>query len=319
MKFESKFHDFLFNLCSDFPAYYDDIQNNYAPMLEDPADPKERGRIAFYLLFNGGYLTRGDEGKTHFKIPNNEVRTDFIIDMRNYIDNLPLEKKSISKLHEATKSEDFHAFGVEITKSLYKLYLSRKAGDSHPKERAIHDLMLTYLEDLRANGDYKVLHEHGAGYPSDGSEKGYRMDFHLEPNRVESKTHYIIELKKHDTDDESIVVKALEGLKQIYEFNYHRHLLESNDTKAVIMMGLAAHYDHICLVTQKVDVKNGKILEAEAISQQRFRIADNCKDKTQIEFIEQEKYDLKQIIFDEKTKLEMDNELKDKSLNIEFN
>jgi hypothetical protein len=92
MKFDYKFHIFLYNVFYGFSYYYKDydpkIDKNFVSMLENPAGSVKRGKIAFYLFLNCGYLTPDDEKnseqledakdeKTYFKIPNKEIRDHF--------------------------------------------------------------------------------------------------------------------------------------------------------------------------------------------------------------------------------------------------
>jgi hypothetical protein len=285
MKFETKFHDFFFNLCSNFSGYYSDIDGRFSPILKDPNVSTERGKIAFYSLLNGGYLTRGDKGDTHFKIPNYEILIEFKKQMAEYLNSLPLEKESISKLRKATLSEDFYTFGIEMTKSLHSLYLKRKIGSQHFLEREVQNLMLKYLEELKRNGDYDVLNDHEVDPASDEAEE-FRIDIHLVPTKGENKPHYIIELKKYDKYDGSIQEKALYALRKICVKKYYRHIIKSDDTTPVILMGIAAHYDSICLVTLKVGVKNGEItVGTEPIRLQRFRITGKDGDKIVLEYV----------------------------------
>jgi hypothetical protein len=108
------------------------------------------------------------------------------------------------------------------------------------------------------------------------------MDLHLQPGTDEHKTHYLIEVKSYHHDMERISEEALGSLRQIYDLNYFKPLMQSNETTPVIVMGLAAHYDHVCLVTQKVHVSKGKITGAETITHQRFWIAGNSEDELKV-------------------------------------
>jgi hypothetical protein len=92
MEFDRNFHIFLYNVYHGSSDYYKDYNysedRNFAAMFENPTSPATRGKIAFYLLLNGGYLTPVDEEnskqledakdeKTYFKIPNKEIRDHF--------------------------------------------------------------------------------------------------------------------------------------------------------------------------------------------------------------------------------------------------
>jgi hypothetical protein len=162
MKFDLKFHFFLHNLYYNHSASYNDDKydsdRNFAPMLEDPTSSDNRGKIAFYLLLDGGYLTRADRNdKTLFKITNDEIRGQFSKIVRSYRKEIPLDQKAISKLLDATVNENVQSFGEEITRSLHSLYLMRLAKEEHPYEKAIHELLIAYLEDLKEFEEYKVI------------------------------------------------------------------------------------------------------------------------------------------------------------------
>jgi hypothetical protein len=294
MGFTRKFHYFLLNLWMDSKAIFKAEKISFAYLLENPSDPEQRAEIGFYLLLHGGYLTRCKEGDQQYRIPNKEIRDEFTDKMRDYISSLPFENNAISDLLNATLSENFEKFGEEITKSFYTLYEDRKTKEKLPNESSIHALMLAYLERLTQEREYVVIHEAGAFPESDSKEKGYRMDFHLQPSKGEKKTPYIIEVKIHDKDDESISAKALIGLLQIHEFNYYRHIKLSGETTSIILMGLAAHYDNICLVTQKVQVLAQEIFQAGCIRLQRFKIAGKNENEIEVVHKKAKELELKQ-------------------------
>jgi hypothetical protein len=102
------------------------------------------------------------------------------------------------------------------------------------------------------------------------------------PSKEEHKTHYIMEIKNQSYYDESISETALRSLRQIYDLNYHRNLMKSDEATPVIMMGLAASHNQVCLVTQKVEASKGKIAGAEILTHQRFWIDGNYEDKSKV-------------------------------------
>jgi hypothetical protein len=115
-------------------------------------------------------------------------------------------------------------------------------------------------------------------------DSGYQRDFHLVPGTGEHKTHYIMEVKNQPDYGESISETALRSLRQIYDLNYHRNLMKSDEATPVIMMGLAARHNQVCLVTQKVEVSKDKIAGAETITHQSFLIDGNCDDEIKVKF-----------------------------------
>jgi hypothetical protein len=278
-------------------------------MLENPTHSGINLMITFYSLLQGGFLTEDNKGRGYFKIPNKEIRSEFENKLRRHLNSLPFRGQSIPKLFTATKSEDFQTLGEEMTKSLYSLYLALKNDKERSVERSIHNLMLGYLERLTRNGDYVVLHEHREDPSGDNRELSrsckydeedlirksfsvksrysrlhfwYQKDFHLVPGTEGHKTHYILEVKNKFDRKESISETALKSLRQIYDLNYHRNLMKSDEATPVIMMGLAARHNQVCLVTQKVEISKGKIEGAETIKHQLFLIDGNCNDKIKV-------------------------------------
>jgi hypothetical protein len=177
MPFDWNFHIFLYNVYLGHSEYYQDYNNtedkDFTSMLVNPAGSKIRGKIAFYLHLNGGYLTLDDkknskqpkdsqDKKTYFKIPNQEIKDHFGKILKLYREQLSLDQETMSALLNATINEDIFALGKEMTKSLHSLTLKRIANATHPKEKEIQKLLLMYLKDLEESGKYTVIAEHGA-------------------------------------------------------------------------------------------------------------------------------------------------------------
>lgn len=312
------FHRFLQNALLGISTQFQLKRRKIYPLLENPGDPGKRGKIAFYLLLHGGYITYSEEGENYFRIPNKEIMDEIREGVESYTSSLPPVKEGNLELLKAMKDQDFEKLGIEMTRSLYVLYLERQKKAPHPLESAIHDLILVYFDSLTKEEDgYLVLPEHGVGRKvkritdskSDESKKddesdknvelylkelnekleqrrkkeasGFRIDLHLQPKQGSEKNHYIIELKRHSKYDDSIEEKALEALNQIYELNYGKYLMMTNETSGVIMMGLAAHFDQISLATQKIKVQMGSILVENTITLQRFSIRSNREDSVE--------------------------------------
>jgi hypothetical protein len=308
---------FLRELSFDRPSYFKLEEGKVWPLLLNPADDEERGKAAFYLLLHNGYLTRSKKGDNFFKIPNNEIMSEYKLMVKEHLRSV-CKGVDISALLAATKTENIDAFGREVTKSLYGLYLKRKEGYIHFKEQEIQDMMYHYLLELEELEDgYIVVSQDGedgrlkmqkkdavqdsnlddsnyeAKDQKDNREPGIRMDLHLKPKSKGKKAHYVIELKRHLEDDESISEKALVGLKQIYEKNYIRHMIMEADTTAVITMGLATHFDKVCLATLRVNVVNGMISGADTVYFHKFEITGKNKNDVEVKQGDQNKAKIK--------------------------
>jgi hypothetical protein len=334
---------FLKDISLDRPSYFELEEGKVWPYLLNPKDDEERGIAAFYLLLHSGYLTRSKNCEDLFRIPNKEIMSEYKRMMKSHLKSL-CEEVNISDLLAATIAGNIPAFGREITKSLYTLYRKRKKGSKHFVEEEVQDLIYYYLlelEDIKDDG-YIVVSQDG----EDGKlkkrkrdverksnldeseskvddqtyerEPGIRMDLHLKPKSGGKKAHYVIELKRHLKDDESIYEKALEGLKQIYEKNYIRRMIMEAETTAVITMGLATHFDKVCLATLKIDVLDGMISGADTIHFQKFEITGKSKNKVEVKIADEEKAKIKASI-DETKPIEFESDKKhDVQLNNEY-
>jgi hypothetical protein len=142
--------------------------------------------------------------------------------------------------------------------------------------------------------------------------RGYRIDIHLRPKSGDSKTDYVIELKSHIKDDERIFDKALVGLLQIFQNDYLRDIKTSKETKAIVTMGIAAHFDKICMVTLKVNVVKGLIHEANTIEVRKFEITGNdAKGENMVECTYQDKVEIKLILEDYLNQNEIETEIEE--------
>jgi hypothetical protein len=333
---------FLRELSLDRPSYFELEEGKVWPYLLNPKDDEERGIAAFYLLLHSGYLTRSKNCEDLFRIPNNEIMSEYKRMMKSHLKSL-CEKVNISDLLAATIAGNIPAFGREVTKSLYTLYRKRKKGKTRFKEQEVQNLMYLYfleLEDIKDGyivvsqdgEDGKIKKQKGDVEQnpnldeSDNKvkdqtyerEPGIRMDLHLKPKSGGKKAHYVIELKRHLEDDESIYEKALEGLKQIYEKNYIRRMIMEADTTSVITMGLATHFDKVCLATLKIDVLDGMISGADTILFQKFEITGKSKNKVEVKIADQETTKIKASI-DETKPIEFKSDKKrDVQLNNEY-
>jgi hypothetical protein len=106
----------------------------------------------------------------------------------------------------------------------------------------------------------------------------------LKPSKGDCKNHYLIEVKRYKIDDEGIYIKAIEGISQMFSKKYYRHELLSKETTGIIMIGLAAHYDKICLISQKITVDNNVIVDLGTIRIQKFWINDKSRDGIKVDY-----------------------------------
>jgi hypothetical protein len=304
---DEEFYYLLRELSFDISVYFKLLECKVWPFLLNPKNDEERGIAAFYLLLHSGYLTRSKKSEDLFRIPNKEIMSEYKRMMKSHLKSLCAEV-NISGLFVATKTGNIQAFGREVTKSLYDLYLKRKKGSTSFKEQEVQNLMYLYfleLEDIKDGyivvsqdgEDGKITKQKGDVEQnpnleiSDNKvkdqtykrEPGIRMDLHLKPKSGGKKAHYVIELKRHLEDDESISEKALEGLKQIYEKNYIRSMIKEADTTAVITMGLATHFDKVCLATLRVNVVDGMISGADIVHFHKFEITGKTEEKVEVD------------------------------------
>jgi hypothetical protein len=305
MPFDWNFHIFLYNVYHGHSEYYKDYSHkkdkNFAAMLENPAGSDQRGKISFYLLLKGGYLTRAEKknreelkdkenvNKTYFKIPNKEIKDHFGRMLEKYREQLSLDKKAMSALLKATIQEDIFTLGREMTKSLHSLTLKRIGKIAHPNnktydvlEKEIQNLLFMYLKDLEDSGKYTVITEHGA----DHGDNGFRIDIHLKPAKGDCKNHYLIEVKRYEKDDEGIYIEAIEGIAQMFNKTYNRRELHSKEITGIIMMGLAVQNDKICLISQKLTVHNNIIVDLGTIRIQKFWINDKSGKGIKVDYDE---------------------------------
>jgi hypothetical protein len=215
----------------------------------------------------------------------------------------------MSALLDATVNEDIFTFGKGMTKSLHSLSPKRNAKGGHPLEKEIHELLLIYLIDLEQTGKYIVIAEHGADF----GNNGFRIDIHLKPTEGDSKNHYLIEVKRYEKDDEGIYIKAIEGIAQMFDKTYYRHELKSKETTGIIMMGLAAHYDKICLISQKFTVHNGVITDLGTIRIQKFWINEKSGDEIEIDYEEPIEREIKMPSFKSPQKNSTDEDIQQNS------
>jgi hypothetical protein len=314
MRLTGKLYHFLLKLSHGLDSYYKLEIGKVSPLLVNPTSVDARETAAFYLLLHNGYLTRNEKESSHFKIPNKEILLEFRRLVAEHLKSF-FDKVHVPELLAAMKTQDFQSVGIEVTKSLYPLYLRRKSGNSEFLEADIENLIhLCSLELSDMDDGYvAVSKREGAKVlkrddeqKSDSNEPtskaqgqreygnyGFRFDLHLKPKSRDDKVHYLIELKRQIKDDERISEKALEALKQIYAKDYFRHMILEEDTKAIVTMGLAAHFDKVCLVTLKIDVSNEMISGADTLSLQEFEITGKYGDNVEVKFSAQKEIKLK--------------------------
>jgi hypothetical protein len=293
MGLTGKLYDFIIKLSHGLDSYYETDEDKVSPLLQNPISEAERRKVAFYLLLHNGYLTRSEKESNHFKIPNKEILLEFRRMVAGYLKSF-FDEVHVPELLTSMQTQDFQSFGIEVTKSLYPLYLRRKSGDPNFWKEEIENLIhLCVLELADIDKGYVVVSQGGgakeairddeqksnskkptneAQGQNDNRDSIFRFDLHLKPKSSDDKVHYLIELKRQTKDDERIFETALEGLKQIYSKNYFRHMILEEDTKAIVTMGLAAHFDKVCLVTLKIDVSKEMISGADTLSLQEFEI-----------------------------------------------
>jgi hypothetical protein len=220
------------------------------------------------------------------KIPNCEVLFAFEQKLKEHLNSIPIQKKVISSLSKAVIAEDFEKFGVELTKSVSKFIQSKKKSKP-PMIQYIHSLMWKLFATINTNPESE-------GYSNICTKLGTprsKMDFHFECAETEGKTHYIIQYDElyHDENNQ-IEDKALDRLESIFQMNYHQHILEVGEAATVVMMGIAAHQDRVCLATLKVGISNGRITKAATIKHQRFLMDGEAEHAPQVNVTEQREY-----------------------------
>jgi tRNA-dihydrouridine synthase len=181
------------------------------------------------------------------------------------LNSIPIDRNDISSLSKAMIAEDFEKFGMELTKSISKITLSKN--NSNPsKVQYIHSLMWKLFGALNA----KTGNEDDSKYIKRLGINRSKMDFDFELAEGNGKTHYIIELNElRSYEYQAIEYMALEGLNDIFNLNNYQHILEAGKAAAV-MMGMSIYDDQICLATLKINIENKKITKATAIKHQRF-------------------------------------------------
>jgi hypothetical protein len=334
MGLTEQLYQFLIKLSYGLDSEYKLEDGKVSPLLENPNDEDEREKTAFYLLLHNGYLTRSQKGSNNFKIPNKEILLEFrrmiTVHLKSYFD-----KVHVPELLAAMKTQDFQSVGIEVSKSLYPLYLKRKSEDSEFLEADIENLIHLYALELADIDDGYIAVSQGGGEKEperneenkpdsneptnevrsqkDNWDAGFRFDLYLKPKSRDDKVHYLIELKRQLEDDERISEKALEALKQIYAKDYFRHMILEEDTKAIVTMGLAAHFDKVCLVTLKIDISKGMILGADTLSLQEFEIIDKYGGNVEVKCSDQKEIKLK------KSEISMDSKETDKGFEKQLN
>jgi hypothetical protein len=206
----------------------------------------------------------------------------------------------MSALLSATINEDIFAFGKEMTKSLHSLTSQRKAKVDHSFEKNVHELLLIYSKDLEKTKKYSLIAEHRADFNNDGIQ----IDIHLKPTEKDSNSHYLIEVKRYKKDDEGIHIKAVEGIAQTFNKTYRKSELHSKETTGIIMMRLAVQHDNIYLISQKLTVDDGLIVDLGTIRIQKFWIDDKSGDEIKVDYDEPIERKIKKPIFKKDPKQE---------------
>jgi hypothetical protein len=290
--FDGAFNYFLSDLYFPRPSYYQEFEENFVPLLEDPTNLDNRPEIMFHFLLHCGYLTQAKEVKGgFFRIPNSEIYSVLKEQIDEYMGSIPQKDEIVSEMGKAIVTENFESFGKELLKglSLYtqKFLAEKDKSLGTPKDDlTIHHLVLKAFESIERDGNYIVRREHSTGglKETQGDQKigltkrrdgGYSIDFHLEPTNEGKKIHYVIELRtKRNKEEGGLEKDAFDGLNKIFVKNYLRHILPSKDTKSIITIGLATNTTHLRLAVLKVNIANSSIGSLENLKLMAFKIKD---------------------------------------------
>jgi hypothetical protein len=162
--FEGEFNRFLLSLTKNNQAIFNQKQDYYPPMLEDPAVSNHREKIIFHLLLHTGYLTVDNRNTRYFKIPNKELLGVFRKQLDYYLKNFPISDELISDLSNALLDQNYANLGDVIMKSLYA-YSSEVDATKN----------FTSKEEVEFNAKYKVGH----GRMTLEQRKSYPQEAHI--------------------------------------------------------------------------------------------------------------------------------------------
>jgi hypothetical protein len=240
-------------------------------------------------LFQSGYLVQDFSNKKvvkHLKIPNCEVQWLFGQKLKEYLNFTLIQSTDISNLSKAVIAEDFEIFGIELAKSLRK---NDESEQKSAKAEYIYSLMLKLFDHLNSNSKNKDGVEI---YDKLGKIRS-RMQFNFGNAEKEGKTYYIIQLDEmYSKEDYEIENRVIERLESIFNLDYHQNILETGETATIIMMGMAAPLNKVCLATLKLNISDGRITQATTIKHQRFLLEADGKNAPEVKLTKQKEYSI---------------------------
>jgi hypothetical protein len=265
--FSGEWYDAYINCYRGDPIVFWKHHHYRRPFLIHPRQINWRRHIIFSVLLQSGYLTHDYELKqrlNYVKIPNLEVVYLFENKLKEHLNSIPIEGESILNFSNAIIIEDFQRFGIELAKYMSKFDKSHK---ELSRTCYIHSLMLKLFDNLNSNsGD-----EFDTKIHNKLTTTRSKMQFHFGSAEKKEKTYYIIQLDEmYSKEDNEIENRVIERLESIFNLDYHRPILETGETATIIMMGMAAPRNKVCLATLKVNISDGRITKATAIKHLRF-------------------------------------------------
>jgi hypothetical protein len=297
--FQGSFTRFLLSLIRNNQAEFEERDEHFPPMLEDPARSNHRDKIIFHLLLHVGYFEVDKRKDRCFKIPNKELLGVFEEQLDDYLKNILVSDELISNLSRALLDQNYTKLGDEIMKSLhthslkddfdkdddaafnerYKVgfkNMSKEKRNFYPQEVHIHNILWKAFSIVNEENSYSIDQESGQkgvfnafGKYVNGSYPYCKFPSICAKNGV----NFIFELKTEQHDTKGMLYNSLLGLKQIFDQNYHKPILPFKSTESIVSIGIAANATHLNLAVLEIKTATGKYAKADKLLCMEFKVS----------------------------------------------
>jgi hypothetical protein len=296
--FQGRLTRFLLSLIRNNQAEFEERDEHFPPMLEDPARSNHGDKIIFHLLLHVGYFEVDKRKDRCFKIPNKELLGVFEEQLDDYLKNILVSDELISDLSRALLDQNYTKLGDEIMKSLhthslkddfnkdddaafnerYKVgfkNMSKEKRNFYPQELHIHNILWKAFEIINEENSCSIDQESGRkgvfsafGKYVNGSYPYFKFPSICAKNGV----NFIFELKTEQHDSKGMLYNSLFGLKQIFDQNYHKPILPFKSTESIVSIGIAANATHLNMAVLEIKTATGKYAKADKLLCMEFKV-----------------------------------------------